>query len=55
MLRLFGFLFIMCLFFILGWFSRGWLAEFQSYRQSNKGVLSEQAKGWFDEKTKDIK
>jgi len=54
-MRLFGYLFIISLFFILGWFSRGWIEDFQSYRQSNRGVLSEQAKGWFDNKTKDIR
>lgn len=54
-MRLFGYLFLVCLFFILGWFARGWVADFQSYRQSNKGVLSEQAKGWFNETTKDLK
>lgn len=50
-MRFLGYLFIICLFFILGWFARGWVAEFQHYRQANNGVLSEQAKGWFNTKT----
>jgi hypothetical protein len=55
-MRALGYLFLICFFFIAGFVARGFVDDFLDYRKANNDkVLSEQTKGWWADKTKDIK